>query len=393
MNHDNKMPLIAILLCIPILGIGIDLYTPALPNITYFFNTTTYMTKTSISIFILGAFVAMPIFGSMSDIYGRRKIVIYSLIVNSLSNICILFSKDIIIFLIFRFVSGAALGAVGATIRAIITDLYIGANLKKTSTLITTSWAMGPIIAPFVGGAIQQYFGWKIIFILLAFYSALCSILVLKYIPESKPKETRIVYRNVLQNYITIIKNTYFLATIMICGLLYASLTYFGLIGSIYIQNKLGYSSISFGRLALIVGFAYLTGTILSRLLFRYIEKNMNILFIIVLLTNIICLICSYITNLSLAILLFNTIIISIILGMIYALFFSASLAIFPNAAGSAGALASTFIMLIVSITSFIASSITIQNIATFIFIYFITLLIAYLINIYQKNSPSKVCL
>jgi multidrug resistance protein len=382
----NKRPLIAILLCIPILGIGIDLYTPALPNITYFFNTTTYMTKTSISIFVLGAFIAMPIFGSMSDIYGRRKIIIYSLIVNILSNICIIFSKDIVIFLIFRFIGGAALGAVGATMRAIITDLYTGTNLKKTSTLITTSWAIGPIVAPFIGGVVQQNFGWKIIFIILALYSTLCFILVLKYIPESRPKDTRIAYSNILKNYITILKNQYFLTTVIVCGLLYASLTYFGLIGSIYIQNKLGYSSISFGRLALIVGFAYIIGTVLSRVLFKYIEKATNILFLMILTTNIICLIFSSITELNLVIIIFNTIITSIILGMIYASFFSASLAIFPKTAGSAGALASAFIMFSVSISSFIVSSITITNATTFIFIYFITLLIAYLIYIYQRT-------
>lgn len=92
--------------------------------------------------------------GPISDITGRKKPLIFSLIIFTIASLGIIFVTNIWIMIILRFIQGLTGGAGAVISRAIASDMYSGNALTKFLSLLMLVNGIAPIIAPALGGII-----------------------------------------------------------------------------------------------------------------------------------------------------------------------------------------------------------------------------------------------
>lgn len=130
-SFQKKIALFLVVSISFLMGIGIDLYVPSLPDISSYYHSPIRDVELSISLYLLGYGLGQTILGIISDSYGRKKVFIFSSLLFSMTSILCAFSSNIYQLNIFRFIQGLAIAGLASGMRAIIVDLFEGLELKK----------------------------------------------------------------------------------------------------------------------------------------------------------------------------------------------------------------------------------------------------------------------
>ncbi|MCC9022783.1 multidrug effflux MFS transporter [Bacillus nakamurai] len=171
--------------------LSLDMYLPALPEVAADLHTTASLAQLSLTFCLLGLAVGQIIVGPLSDMKGRRKPLIISLVLYTLSSLLCAFSPSVSFLIVMRFIQGFT-GAAGIVIaRASARDMYSGKELTAFFSLLMLVNGAAPILAPITGGFVLQFASWKTVFIVLAIIGILIFISVLAALPESLPLEKR----------------------------------------------------------------------------------------------------------------------------------------------------------------------------------------------------------
>ena len=171
--------------------LSMDMYLPALPTVASDLMTTTSLTQLSLTACLLGLAIGQLIFGPLSDIRGRRRPLIFTLIIYSIASLLCAFSPNIFVFICLRFIQGMT-GAAGIVIaRASARDMYSGKDLTKFIALLALVNGAAPILAPISGGFILSFASWNAVFILLSLIGLVMFGAVTFFLPETLPMEKR----------------------------------------------------------------------------------------------------------------------------------------------------------------------------------------------------------
>tara|TARA_R110002167_G_scaffold355156_1_gene569404 strand:- start:4859 stop:5932 length:1074 start_codon:yes stop_codon:yes gene_type:complete len=353
-----------------------------------YFGSSVSLTKLTISFFMFGAFFGMLIFGTIADSFGRRKIMIGSLLAYIIINVLIVFSPSMDTVIALRFLSGIAAGSVGSMNRAQATDIYSSAEMKKVSSAMTIAWGLGPIMAPFIGGFLQQYIGWQACFIFLGAYALVALSAIYFFIPETHTHKHTFNKAKVLGNYKKLLTNRQFLGAIIQSGILYMIFLYFGIVGSFYVQDLLHYSPVVFGYLSFFIGVAYFIGTIVRRALTSVDDSILlSISFMLLVLFNALFLAISFFVNQSLTPLMLNIFIDAFLIGILYPIYLGKTLSLFPELGGTSGAVAGASVMLIISAISFTAGFMEITTLSEFLLLFLITVMISFTVYLFTERE------
>lgn len=171
--------------------LSMDMYLPALPQVTDDFNTTASLAQLSITACLLGLGAGQLLFGPLSDMLGRKKPLLITLFLYSISSILCAISPTISLFILLRFIQGFT-GAAGIVIaRASARDMYDGKDLTKFIALLALVNGAAPILAPLFGGIILNWFTWNVVFYILAIIGIIMLLAVLILLPETLEAHAR----------------------------------------------------------------------------------------------------------------------------------------------------------------------------------------------------------
>src|SRR5689334_17696391 len=108
---------------------------------------------------------AMPFFGRLSDVYGRKRLYLFGLGVFVLaSGLCGL-SQNMLQLIIFRALQGVGGAAIFALTFAIIGDLYPPERRGYISGVTSSMWAIASIVGPALGALLTETVGWRWVFL------------------------------------------------------------------------------------------------------------------------------------------------------------------------------------------------------------------------------------
>ena len=222
MNQENSAKVSFILVVFlgmltAITPLATYLYLPALPIMPGELNTTASNIQMTIGVMTFGVAVGQLFGGPISDTMGRKLPLIVGNLLCVISGIICAFAPSIEILLLGRFLQGLT-GSVGVVIaKAIARDFASGQELTKLFALLMMVNGLAPVLAPLIGGQLLLFTTWRVIFVILAVFSAilLASSLLFR---ESLPKEKRVIggVGVAVKNYITLIKDKPFLGQTLI---------------------------------------------------------------------------------------------------------------------------------------------------------------------------------
>lgn len=274
---NNKKMLIALIVYMvnPLGGMIIDMYVPALPDIKNFLHTTTNLTQWTFTIAILGFGLGQLISGSLSDIYGRRKVILSGIAIQLVLFIALIYARNIQLFILLRALQGLSIALICIPARAIIKDIYSGDQFMKAMNWVTTTFAMGMILSPFLGSLFTAYLGWHSVFWFLFVYVFVAGALIYFVVPETSSGKSNASISNIKKNYAELLGNKRFLIMMVMAGTFSSALPAFNTIGPFLIQDVMHLSALDYGRIALLLGASWFLGNFTSRLLFN-LSKNVK---------------------------------------------------------------------------------------------------------------------
>ena len=167
-------------------ALGIDTMLPALPAIGGALDVTNANDRQFvITIFGAGFGIAHLIHGPLADRYGRRPVLIVSLIGYVAMNLLAAIAKDFTLLLIARFLGGAAVAATRVATIAMVRDCFSGRTMARIMSLTFMVFMAVPVIAPALGAAILVFGDWRTIFWVIAAAALIVLAWVMLRLPET----------------------------------------------------------------------------------------------------------------------------------------------------------------------------------------------------------------
>ena len=116
--------------------------------------------------YLLAAAVFLVPFGRIADIYGRRKIFIYGIVIFTISSFFCAISPSVIVLIIFRILQGMGSAMIFGTALAIVTSVFPVGERGRALGINVAAVYLGLTLGPFLGGFLTQHLGWRSIFLI-----------------------------------------------------------------------------------------------------------------------------------------------------------------------------------------------------------------------------------
>ena len=267
MTERHPGPAFAVVLgAITLIGpLTIHLFLPALPEVKLEFGASDALVQLTFSIVLVVMAVVTPIYGSLSDRYGRRPILLGGFVLFLIGSLISALAPTLSVLLVGRLIQavGAACGTTLA--RAIARDTYGPAALVTAIAYLTMAYTLGPMISPTVGGLLIDHFGWRSEFWFALGAGTLIVIAAFFVVRETHPKETRIApTRSIFRDYGALLANLRFLAFVTQSG--FMSVSFFAIAASspFLMKDLLGRSATEFGLYFMCFPLGYCLGNLAS---------------------------------------------------------------------------------------------------------------------------------
>ena len=186
MLQPGTLALTLLLSLLTALGpLTMDMYLPSLPAIGRALDASTAAVQLTISSYLLGFAVGQILYGPLSDRVGRRPVILAALVIYVAATVVCAVAQTIGILIAVRFVQ--ALGGAGCIVlaRAAVRDLYSGERAGRELSLMGSITAFAPIVAPAIGGLLQDAFGWRASFYLLVVFALVAGATAARFLPET----------------------------------------------------------------------------------------------------------------------------------------------------------------------------------------------------------------
>lgn len=198
--HTNKSTLVVIFLTIFIDLLGFGIIIPLLPsfsvNVLHIDESTIGLVA---GIFSLMQFLFNPIWGSLSDRYGRKPILVMSLAGSVISYLLLaLVFSGILLSVWLLIIARAFAGVFAANIsaaQAVISDVTTPQERTKGIGLLSAAFALGFVFGPAIGGFLSENFGYGFPVMASALLSLIGTLLAIFIFKETLPKEIQIKNR------------------------------------------------------------------------------------------------------------------------------------------------------------------------------------------------------
>jgi EmrB/QacA subfamily drug resistance transporter len=148
------------------------------------------------SIYLLAQAVSVPVYGKLSDLFGRKPVVLFGIGLFLLGSIMCGVAWSMGLLIAFRVVQGLGAGAIMPTTITIVGDLYSIEERAKVQGYIASVWGIASVVGPTLGGLFSEYVSWRWIFFVNVPLCLLAAGMILRGFHENvRRTHPRIDYR------------------------------------------------------------------------------------------------------------------------------------------------------------------------------------------------------
>ncbi len=207
-TFDPYILFLAFLTAIP--AAATDVYLAAIPTIAKEWNISQEVASSTMSFFFICLSIGLLIYGPLSDKFGRKPILITSLLIFCISSFLCSIADNINQLLFFRIIQGLSASGPATLSMAITRDKFQGEERKRVLIYVGMVMAVVPMVAPTVGAYILEYYHWHIIFRVVALF-ALIPFLLSLVMNETNLKKSNVSVRRIMLRYRVVLVNRKYL--------------------------------------------------------------------------------------------------------------------------------------------------------------------------------------
>ena len=250
MNLFLNPKVIALAILASLAPFAIDTYLPGFHIIASDLLSTPSYVQQSLTFYLIPYTVMTLFHGAISDSIGRITTIKWGLALFFFASIGCALSTSVEELWFFRALQGIGGGAGNVVARAMVRDLYEGAQAQRVMATIHIIFGIAPAVAPIVGGFLLDY-EWQSIFIFLALYAGIAIFLSSRILPETMPLKDRLPFdlKSISKRYRTIFKDKEFIFLILSISANFSAFFLYVLASPIFLIDLLGFSEKQFAYL------------------------------------------------------------------------------------------------------------------------------------------------
>lgn len=260
--------------------LAVHLFMPVIPAVKAALGLSDALAQLTFSVALFGMAFATLFYGSLSDHYGRRPVLLSGLALFLVGSALSAIATSVTPLVLGRLVQAIGAGC-GVTLgRAIAQDVYGRERLVKAIAYLTMAYTIGPMISPLVGGLLIDAFGWRSVFGFALLLGGVIALIAYFAVFESRPPSAEQRRGgNVLRDYAELFRHVRFTAFVLQSGFMTGTFLVAATAASSLLKDLLHRPSAEFGFYFLLFPVGFLTGNfITSRIGGRAANETMVLL-------------------------------------------------------------------------------------------------------------------
>ena len=165
---------------------------PAIPEIIQDFNISYGTAAWIFSAYLIVAAVMTPVAGRLSDLYGKKKVLLILITIYIAGLTAGGFADNISFLLVTRLIQGLGLAAVPAAF-SLLRDTFPPAKLAIAIGVFGSAYSAGSVVGLLAGATVIQNFGWHATFLAIVPFVALVTFMIAKFVRENNREQDRFV--------------------------------------------------------------------------------------------------------------------------------------------------------------------------------------------------------
>ncbi|CAN1543522.1 ProP Permeases of the major facilitator superfamily [Rhabdaerophilaceae bacterium] len=187
-TETNSRAFLVLLVFLSMVGpLTLNILVPSMPGMAESLRAPKESVQLTLSLYLMGMAASQLVLGSLADRFGRRPVVVLALITYVAASLAAFLAPTVEWLILARILQSFG-GTAGLTLaRTMIRDLH-GRNTSASMIgYVTMALMVAPMVAPLLGGLIDDFFGWRAIMIFCAILGTVAFLIAALSLPETRP--------------------------------------------------------------------------------------------------------------------------------------------------------------------------------------------------------------
>ncbi|AWE09217.1 MFS transporter [Lysinibacillus sp. 2017] len=290
-QKSNKLALYLLMFNMFITMGGIGIIVPVMPAYLQVFGVGGQVLGFLIASFALAQFLLSPVAGDLSDRHGRKRFIVYGLVLYGCSQILFGMASEVWILFLARFLSGVGAAFIMPPIMAFVADITTYEERGKGMGMIGAAMSLGFMIGPGIGGFLANV-NLTFPFYLAGVVALIAAILSAIFLPNVKNNKVSAPRENIVKQLARSVKTSYFIFLIVVFTFSFGIANFQATL-ALYLNGKFNYTPTDIAIILTVGGFAgvILQMFIVNKLFKRFGEMKVILVNLLVAAVMMLCVI------------------------------------------------------------------------------------------------------